>query len=111
MSTVIWSGIWNEDTAYTAESLVLHNGTLYKCISAHQSKSPFDAQKWQNTKEGVEMKGAWSAGTYYKINDLVTEDGKVYICTNAHTASSNFSNTSANWSAVASGPARIQIEN
>lgn len=95
---------WDTGQVYDVGAYCLHGGAGYRCITAHDSQTPFDPEKWELvlTAEGksilddlmsrhsgsgsvspLDIASAFSSAKTYKVNDLVVQGGLLKICTTA----------------------------
>jgi hypothetical protein len=96
-----WKGDWEVSTEYTLGAIVLYGGTLYKCITNHNSGLVFDFTKWSTYVE-VDSRwiGNYAPSTFYYKGDTVKYGGIVYRCIIQHTSTSSVTIDETKWETV-----------
>lgn len=113
-----WRSAWTISTLYNPGDLVRYNGIVYRCITAHTSKSTTsgvagadttsglegDQAKWETVAKSDYWTQDWTVSTRYKINDLVKYGATIYRCITAHNSvadtTSGLEADSAFWTTV-----------
>lgn len=82
-------GEWNLGVLYRLGDVILFEGTLYYCTTAHTS-AEFGAEiaNWTILGIGTKFVGDWTPDTYYGPNALAKYNGIVYKCLVGHTSQS-----------------------
>ena len=80
-------GAWQETTAYALYDLVLYQGTVFRCTTAHTSTSTFDATNFDLEFLGSGYEGEWSSSAYYGQGSVVKYGGVLYRANVSHDAS------------------------
>lgn len=107
--TVVWEVIeppsgkgidfYTVGESYDIGDIVIYNGSIYQCITAHTATFTFDNTKWEEiSKSGIPY---YNQDTYYKVDDQVVYNNKIYKCVTAHTSTSTFDSTK--WEELSSG--------
>ena len=93
---------WEASTAYTVNQIVIYNGNLYNCITAHTSGSTFDPVEELNWELlGRPNITDWSTSYNYQVDDMVIYANSIYRCVAQHTSdNTNFSTDITNWELV-----------
>lgn len=73
-------GAWSATTFYAAGDVVTYDGTAYRCVYGHVSRTPPDSTYWATTGSS-----AWSSSTSYGANDTAMHGGTLYRCISAST--------------------------
>ena len=99
VSSIAWTADWSPSTRYGIGDVVRYNGTVYRCITGHESAISTvgleaDQNKWQIYFSGIEYRGEWAETVKYTVNDLVKYGATIFRCTVGHTSSSVFSGAS-----------------
>ena len=96
-----WKGDWEVSTEYTLGAIVLYGGTIYKCITNHNSGLVFDFTKWSTYVE-VDSRwiGNYAPSTFYYKGDTVKYGGIVYRCILQHTSTSSVTIDYTKWETV-----------
>jgi hypothetical protein len=96
-----WKGDWEVSTEYTLGAIVLYGGTIYKCITNHNSGLVFDFTKWSTYVE-VDSRwiGNYAPSTFYYKGDTVKYGGIVYRCILQHTSTSSVTIDETKWETV-----------
>jgi len=86
-----WRGAWTGFTGYNPGDVVTYNGTIWRCVTSHQSDTigvglDGDAEKWLKVSESDYWRDSWQPLTRYRDRDIVTYGGIVYRCINPHTS-------------------------
>ena len=80
-------GVWAENTLYKTFDLVLYQGTVFRCTTAHTSTSTFDAGNFTLEFLGSGAEGEWSAANYYGEGSVVKYGGVLYRANFSHAGS------------------------
>ena len=93
---------WEASTAYTVNQIVIYNGNLYNCITAHTSGSTFDPVEELNWELlGRPNITDWATSYNYQVDDMVIYANSIYRCVAQHTSdNTNFSTDITNWELV-----------
>lgn len=93
---------WEASTAYTVNQIVIYNGNLYNCITAHTSGSTFDPVEELNWELlGRPNITDWATSYNYQVDDMVIYANSIYRCIAQHTSdNTNFSTDITNWELV-----------
>ncbi len=110
---VSWLGAWQPDTYYNVGDIIKLGGTVYVCITGHESAShevdfPSQIANWAVQINSQDWKVDWTPATYYKVNDIVKYGGKLYKCNTSHQAgdaTNGLEAASANWDLFSSADA------
>ncbi len=84
-----WTSIWLPNTLYNVDDSVIYGGTVYKCLTSHQSKSAdegleFDDDKWSTYSSSDNFRGEWAPATHYYIDDIARYGGILYRAIGSH---------------------------
>ena len=80
-----FAGAWTTNTLYSINNLVLFQGTVYTCITAHTSSIfSADVANWLVYVQSDSWTGAWTPNTTYAVGALATYGGVTYECETAH---------------------------
>ena len=109
------AGVWAQGTAYATNQVIVHNGTTYRCVTAHTASVAFDASKFeewgqQTTRaDGRYLPRPWAASTAYAKYQqaLHPTTGDLLICNSAHTSPATFDAAEAAKWDVKSGAASV----
>jgi hypothetical protein len=87
-----FAGTWGSNTLYSLNNLVIFDGTVYQCTTAHTS-SVFstDIANWSVYVQEATWQGSWTTSTTYGVGALVTYGGITYKCITAHVSSASVS--------------------
>ena len=101
-----WTSIWQPNTLYNVDDSVVYGGTVYKCLTSHQSGTAdegleFDDAKWTTYAPSDNFRGEWAPATHYYIDDIVRYGGILYRAIGSHISTpaivyTNPANTYAN---------------
>ena len=80
--------------SYNINDIVIYNGNIYQCITAHIATSTFDNAKWTeiSASGGVELP-EWQPNTSYTTGKYLVHEGTVYKVDNSFTSGTTFSDT------------------
>jgi len=86
-----WRNKWTGFTGYNPGDVVTYNGTIWRCVTSHQSDTNSvgldgDAEKWVKVSTSDYWRNEWLPLTRYRDQDIVTYGGIVYRCVNPHTS-------------------------
>ena len=90
-------GDWLTSTYYNLGDIIVYNGVVYVCNTAHRSNATaatgleIDQSKWTLYFEGMSWQSFWQISTRYRVNDVVKYYGKLYKCNTGHTSTSDIS--------------------
>ena len=89
-----WTSVWTPDTLYNVDDTVIYGGTVYKCLTSHQSQNAdagleFDAEKWEFYSQSDNFRGEWQPGTHYYIDDIARYGGILYRAIGSHISTPN----------------------
>ena len=102
--TVVWELVEEESgkgidfyavgESYEVGDIVIYNGNIYQCITAHTATSTFDATKWTeiSASGGVDLP-EWQVNTSYTAGKYLVHEGTVYKVDNDFTSGTTFSGT------------------
>ena len=102
--TVVWELVEEESgkgidfytvgESYNVNDIVIYNGNIYQCITAHTATSTFDSAKWTeiSASGGVDLP-EWQANTSYTTGKYLVYEGTVYKVDNDFTSGTTFSDT------------------
>ena len=79
---------------YNVNDIVIYNGNIYQCITAHTATSTFDAAKWTeiSASGGVDLP-EWQSNTSYIAGKYLVYEGTVYKVVNNFTSGTTFNDT------------------
>ena len=87
-----WKSDWTISTRYKKNDLVKYGGSVYLCITEHESDNTtavgLEGQqaKWEIFGKGFVWSGDWAINTRYKVNDTVRYGGQIYVAITGHTS-------------------------
>ena len=87
-----WKSDWTISTRYKKNDLVKYGGSVYLCITEHESDNTtavgLEGQqaKWEIFGKGFVWSGDWTTNNRYKVNDTVRYGGQIYVCITGHTS-------------------------
>ena len=89
-----WTSVWTPETLYNVDDTVIYGGTVYKCLTSHQSQNAdsgleFDAEKWTFYSQSDNFRGEWQPGTHYYIDDIARYGGILYRAIGSHISTPN----------------------
>lgn len=87
-------------TAYGINDVVISDGKIYRCKTAHTSSATLTLSYW-TVIGGAGSMSDWAASKYYAVNDSVVYNGQVYRATVAHTSGTTFDVTK--WQTIGGG--------
>ena len=106
-------GNYGSGTAYSVNSVVRYNNSLYVYINASTTTGnvPTNTTYWSLMLQGFNFENAWSVATEYQINDIVTFGPKTYRALSTQTGNdpsdatyweifTSGINATGNWSAA-----------
>ena len=110
--TDMWKSEWQPQTYYSSNDVVIHSGTLYRCVTAHESQGlPLGLEgsllNWEIVAEGDNWRFNWQDSTLYRVNDVVKYGGIIYQCITGHLSASD----PADGLELDSGKWNVYIEN
>lgn len=94
---------WTYPKHYPLNVVVIKDGLLYKCVSAHTSTSNFetDRAKWKLLGNVPAYLNNWQSSTYYYTGQCVLVDGIIYRSKTDHTSdATSFDNETNSWEIV-----------
>ena len=94
---------WKYPKYYPLNVVVIKDGLLYKCVSAHTSTSNFetDRAKWKLLGNVPAYLNNWQSSTYYYTGQCVLVDGIIYRSKTDHTSdATSFDNETNSWEIV-----------
>ena len=96
-------GNYSSGTAYSINSVVRYNNSLYVYINASTSTGnvPTNTTYWSLMLQGFNFENAWSVSTEYQINDIVTFGPKTYRALSSQTG--NDPSNATYWEILTSG--------
>ena len=96
-------GSYSSGTAYSVNSVVRFNNSLYVYInaSATTGNAPTNTTYWSLMLQGFNFENAWSVSTEYQINDIVTFGPKTYRALSTQTG--NDPSDTTYWEVLTSG--------
>ena len=89
-----WTSVWTPETLYNVDDTVIYGGTVYKCLTSHQSQNAdagleFDAEKWEFYSQSDNFRGEWQPNTHYYIDDIARYGGILYRAIGSHISTPN----------------------
>ena len=89
-----WTSVWTPETLYNVDDTVIYGGTVYKCLTSHQSQNAdagleFDAEKWEFYSQSDNFRGEWQPNTHYYIDDIARYGGVLYRAIGSHISTPN----------------------
>lgn len=96
-------GNYSSGTAYSVNSVVRYNNSLYVYINASTSTGnvPTNTTYWSLMLQGFNFENAWSVSTEYQSNDIVTFGPKTYRALSTQTG--NDPSNATYWEVLTSG--------
>ena len=96
-------GNYGSGTAYSVNSVVRYNNSLYVYINASTTTGnvPTNTTYWSLMLQGFNFENAWSVATEYQINDIVTFGPKTYRALSTQTG--NDPSDATYWEILTSG--------
>ena len=96
-------GNYSSGTAYSVNSVVRYNNSLYVYINASTTTGnvPTNTTYWSLMLQGFNFENAWSVATEYQINDIVTFGPKTYRALSSQTG--NDPSNATYWEILTSG--------
>ena len=99
-----FKGSWSTTTVYEKGDLVLLNGSLYVCATAHTASTfESDESNWNIFALGIDYIGDWQASTEYTAGALAKYNGIVYKCITTHTGGATLENNIDEWTVFYEG--------
>jgi hypothetical protein len=80
--------VWQANTDYEVNDVVVDDNLIWQCVVAHTSTSTFDESKWEEISGGGIF--AWKSNKNYKVGIMVVYKYCMYMCKVAHTSTSEF---------------------
>lgn len=96
-------GNYSSGTAYSVNSVVRYNNSLYVYINANTTTGnvPTNTTYWSLMLQGFNFENAWSVSTEYQSNDIVTFGPKTYRALSTQTG--NDPSNATYWEVLTSG--------
>lgn len=93
-----WIGSWIASQFYKVGDIVLINGSLWECNTAHTSSS-FEANQsdWTLFADGIDFDNTWQTSKQYGRGAVVKYGGIMYKCITAHTSGSLLEDNASAW--------------
>ena len=97
-------GTWAPTTFYNIGDIVLHTGSLWKCLNAHTSAGFEDNESdWELFALGSSFEAEWQGNTNYGPGALVSYGSIVYRCIAPHTSQTFLEDNADAWETFLSG--------
>ena len=85
--------VWNSQTNYKVDDIILHGNTLYVCVNEHVSSTEFgdDTEYWVViTDNAGTVLPDWQAREKYEKDEIVNVGGFIYRCKSPHISRDTF---------------------
>lgn len=85
--------VWNSQTNYKVDDIILHGNTLYVCVNEHVSSTEFgdDTDYWVViTDNAGTVLPDWQAREKYEKDEIVNVGGFIYRCKSPHISRDTF---------------------